>query len=114
VEDEEQVRSLTTTMLVRKGYHVLEAANAAEALQLASKFGEPIHLLLTDVIMPGMPGPELAREIVASRPATRVLYMSGYTDNAIVHQCKLRSNTPFLRKPFTAAMLYREVREVLD
>jgi signal transduction histidine kinase len=113
VEDEEQVRNLTTTMLERKGYQVLGAANAAEAIQLASSYEKPIHLLLTDVIMPGMGGPELAREIVTARPGTRVLYMSGYTDNGVVKQSMLSKDVAFLRKPFTASALHRKVREAL-
>jgi CheY-like chemotaxis protein len=113
VEDEDQVRTLTTMMLERGGYRVLAAANAAEASRLAAAFGEPIHLLLTDIIMPGIPGPDLAREIVAARPGIRVLYMSGYTDQSIVDQGKLSADTAFLRKPFSAATLHRKVREVL-
>jgi signal transduction histidine kinase len=113
VEDEDQVRSLTTTMLARRGYHVLSAANAADAIELASAYAKPIHLLLTDVIMPGMRGPELAREIVAARPGTRVLYMSGYTDHGVINQGMLSKNTPFLRKPFTASTLHQKVREAL-
>ena len=113
VEDEEQVRSLATTMLARRGYHVLSAANASDAIQLASMYGKPIHLLLTDVIMPGMRGPELAREIVAARPGTRVLYMSGYTDHGVINQGMLSKDTVFLRKPFTASTLHQKVREAL-
>jgi signal transduction histidine kinase/CheY-like chemotaxis protein len=113
VEDEEQVRSLARTMLARAGYRVIEAPTGADALRLAAEFREPIHLLLTDVVMPGMNGVDLATQLTAARPSLRVLYMSGYTDNAIVKQSGLSADVPFLQKPFTSAGLHTKVREAL-
>lgn len=113
VEDEEQVRSLVRTMLSRYGYTVLEAADAGEARRVAAQYSDPIHLLLTDVVMPGMGGGELARELGAARPGMRILYMSGYTENAIVRQAELSPEMAFLPKPFTAEGLHGKVRDVL-
>jgi CheY-like chemotaxis protein len=113
VEDDESVRDLTRTMLHRDRYTVLEAASPAEALRVAAEFPGRIHLLLTDVVMAGASGNDLARELVAARPELRVLYMSGYTDNSVVHHGILTAETPFLQKPFTGDHLRRKVREVL-
>jgi CheY-like chemotaxis protein len=113
VEDEAQVRELAHTMLSRLGYHVILAQDPAEALQVSAGFEGKIDLLLTDVVMPGASGADLAREIIAERPGIRVLYMSGYTDNVIVRQGILRAETPFLQKPFSAENLQRKMREVL-
>jgi len=113
VEDEAQLRELAHMMLKRLGYQVILAQNLAEAVQLSAGFSGHIHLLLTDVVMPGGSGSDLAREITAARPGIPVLYMSGYTDNIIVLQGILRAETPFLQKPFTAENLQRKVREVL-
>jgi signal transduction histidine kinase len=112
-EDEEQVRSLARTILARKGYRVLEAATAAEALQLSENHRGQIDLLLTDIVMPNMSGPELAREMMAREPAIRVLYMSGYADTRVLKQEELNFGSLFLQKPFTAASLQRMVREAL-
>lgn len=113
VEDDESVRDLTRTILRRDRYTVLEAASPAEALRLAAAFPGRIHLLLTDVVMAGASGNDLARELVTARPELRVLYMSGYTDNSVVHHGILTADTPFLQKPFTGDHLRRKVREVL-
>jgi signal transduction histidine kinase len=113
VEDDPQVRSLTRTMLTRIGYRVLEAESADQALQIASAHEGPLHLLLTDVVMPRMSGTDLARSVLAARPTVRVLYMSGYTDNGVIDQGMLAADTPFIQKPFTSAGLSRKVREVL-
>ncbi|HXA50779.1 MAG TPA: ATP-binding protein [Candidatus Acidoferrum sp.] len=113
VEDEAQLRELAHMMLKRLGYQVILAQNLAEAVELSAGFSGHIHLLLTDVVMPGGSGSDLAREITAARPGIPVLYMSGYTDNIIVLQGILRAETPFLQKPFTAENLQRKVREVL-
>jgi CheY-like chemotaxis protein len=114
VEDEEQVRNLTRTMLARQGYRVLEAASGADALKLAREYQGPIHLLLTDIVMPQISGVELAREMYALRPETQVLFMSGYTDNAVVEQQLLSGDRGFIHKPFTAAALNQKVRQTLD
>ncbi|HKY21459.1 MAG TPA: response regulator [Vicinamibacterales bacterium] len=114
VEDEPGVRELVRKVLERHGYVVLLAASPHEALETAQRHDGPIHLLATDVVMPEMSGQALARQVAGSRPQMRVLYMSGYTDNAIVHHGVLHPDTPFLQKPFTPQALARKVRMVLD
>jgi PAS domain S-box-containing protein len=114
VEDENTVRQLTRTYLERQGYTVLEASDPSVALQVANAHRGPIQLLLTDVIMPGMNGRELARLICSARPETRVLYMSGYTENVIGHNNILDADVVLLQKPFTLPMLKAKVREVID
>jgi len=112
-EDEEQVRHLVCGILQRHGYEVLVAASAAEALLLCERHPGRIHLLLTDVVMPGMNGHELAHRVTGSRPETSVLYVSGYTGSVVVDHGVLEG-APFLAKPITPAALLRKVREVLD
>ncbi|MBM4277315.1 MAG: PAS domain S-box protein [Deltaproteobacteria bacterium] len=115
VEDEEVVRRVVVTILQKKGYNVFEAINSEEALSLVKeKNGEPIHLMVTDVVMPGMSGPELAKHLTSLHHETKVLFMSGYTDNAIIHHEILKYGMPYLQKPFTQDSLARKVREVLD
>lgn len=113
VEDEVMVRELIRDTLQESGYVVLEACNAEEALQLGRQSASPIHLLLTDVVMPGMNGRELAECLLESNPQIKVLYMSGYTDDAIVQHGILEQGIPFLPKPFTPIVLERKVRQVL-
>ncbi|MEN3335653.1 MAG: two-component system, cell cycle sensor histidine kinase and response regulator CckA [Blastocatellia bacterium] len=113
VEDEEVVRNLTRQVLEMNGYTVLESGNPDEALRIAERCRETIHLMITDVVMPGMSGRMLALRLASSRPATKVLYISGYTDDAIVHHGILDSDIPFLQKPFTPDGLLRKVRELL-
>ena len=114
VEDEEAVRRMTRMVLRRCGYTVLEAADGQEAVAASRGHRGPIHLLLTDLVMPRMGGRELAGAVAASRPGTRVLFMSGYTDDVLVHQGVESSAADFLHKPFTLDALARKVREVLD
>jgi signal transduction histidine kinase len=114
VEDEAEVRALTCEVLEAKGYHVLEAADGRAALEVCRRHGGPIHLLLTDVVMPRMSGRELADQVAAVRPETRVLYVSGYTDDALGHRGVLDPGVVLLQKPFTPARLVERVREVLD
>src|SRR5881296_1466669 len=114
VEDEEAVRSLSRRALEASGYTVLAAADGPDAVRLLERYGGPIHLVLTDVIMPGMNGRELAERLVQRRPGLRVLYMSGYPGDAIVHRGALEPGTAFLQKPFMPEDLARKVREVLD
>ena len=114
VEDEEAVRALAGRTLRRDGYTVLEAGDSEEALRVAAGHAGPIHLLLTDVVMPGMSGRLLAQRLAESTPDMKVIYMSGYTDDAIVHHGVLEPGLTLLQKPFTPKALARIVREVLD
>jgi two-component system cell cycle sensor histidine kinase/response regulator CckA len=114
VEDQPEVRAVARAALARHGYTVLEASHGGEALQIALDRTEEIHLLLTDVVMPAMSGRELAQRLLLQRPHVRVLYTSGYTDDAIVHHDVIESGVAFIQKPFTPANLLRKVREVLD
>jgi len=114
VEDEPGLRALTRRLLEKHGYTVLEAATADAAAALARDYPGPIHLLLADVVLPGGSGRALADALLSQRAGVRVLFMSGYTEDAIVHRGVLASNTPFLHKPFSADTLTAKVREVLD
>jgi two-component system cell cycle sensor histidine kinase/response regulator CckA len=114
VEDEEQVRAVVLSILKRHGYKVISAQHAGEALLLCERHPGTIDLLLTDVVMPHMSGPELAKRLAATRPGMKVLYMSGYADDSIVRHGVLETNAAFLQKPITPAALARKVREVLD
>jgi PAS domain S-box-containing protein len=114
VEDEPEVRSLVQRILKTQGYTVVTAANPDEALAVAREFKGPIQLMVTDVVMPGMSGLQLAERLAPMRPEMLVLFMSGYTNDAIGHQGVLDPGTAFLQKPFTPNALARKVREVLD
>jgi len=113
-EDEANLRYLARQFLEKQGYKVIEAADGAAAMQIAVAHEGVIHLLLTDVIMPGMNGRELAQRISEIRPQTKVLYMSGYTENVIGHDGTLDAGVSLLQKPFTLRDLKSKVREVLD
>jgi CheY-like chemotaxis protein len=114
VEDEHTVRELTRQVLRLQGYRTLDAANGAQALAVAAAHDGPIHLLVSDVVMPGMNGPELAGKLKAVRPETAVLFLSGYTSHAIVRGGMLEEGNNFLQKPFTPTDLAATVRSVLD
>jgi signal transduction histidine kinase/ActR/RegA family two-component response regulator len=114
VEDEEQVRALVLNILRRQGYRVICAQHAGEAMLLSEQHPETIDLLLTDVVMPQMSGPELAKRLLAKRPSMKVLCMSGYTDDSIVRHGVLESGVAFLQKPLTPTALAGKIREVLD
>jgi len=114
VEDAASVRMVTRQVLERFGYAILEAPNGETALRLAAKHHGPIHLLLTDVIMLGLSGRQLAEQLAQLRPDMKVLYASGYADQAIVHHGILDSDIAYLQKPFTPETLARRVRQVLD
>jgi two-component system, cell cycle sensor histidine kinase and response regulator CckA len=114
VEDEESVRNLVRTILQEFGYTVLEASHGAEALRVAIRHEGPIHVMVTDIVMPLMSGRQLTDKLVTLRPEMKVIYMSGYTDHSIVHSEILRLGAMFLQKPFTSIALTRKLREVLD
>jgi len=114
VEDQEDVRDLALEFLRSQGYAVLQASNGMEALEIAGRHRGRIDLLMTDVIMPGITGRELAQRLAVSRPETRVLYVSGYTEEAIGQHGVLEPGTEFLAKPFSRNALARKLREILD
>ncbi|MBI4831684.1 MAG: response regulator, partial [Candidatus Lindowbacteria bacterium] len=114
VEDEEGVRKLVMLILQTQGYNVLEAAHAGDALFACEQHTGPIHLVLTDVVMPEMSGPELAKRLSQIRPDMKVIYMSGYTDDAIVHHGVLQKEMDYIQKPYTVEKLTRKIRQVLD
>jgi CheY-like chemotaxis protein len=113
-EDEAALNSIVRRALESAGYKVLVAANGKEALQVSLQYLDEIHLLLTDVVMPKLCGRTLGEELIKTRPMLRVIFMSGYTDETIVHHGVLDAGTHFLVKPFTTVDLTRKVREVLD
>jgi PAS domain S-box-containing protein len=114
VEDEEEVRNLAVRFLESQGYKVLKASQGLEAFLIAEEYEGIIHLLMTDVVMPKLSGRELADRIAEIRPEIKVLFMSGYADNAIVHHGVLEGGMNYLQKPFTLDGLAKKVREVLD
>ena len=114
VEDDDQVRVVAREILRRSGYHVIEARNAGEAVLHSEEYPGTIQLLLTDVVMPQMSGPELAKRLASVRPEMKVLCMSGYTDDSIVRHGVLEAHIAYLQKPITPDALATRVREVLD
>ena len=113
VEDEEGVRSLIRLALESAGYKVLETEGTENALATCASYDGPIHLLLTDVVMPKMSGPLVAEKVTSLRPGIKILYMSGYTDDAVVHHGVLSHDMPFIQKPFSPVALRKKIREVL-
>jgi CheY-like chemotaxis protein len=113
VEDEQGVRDLAKEYLEICGYTVLVAEDGATALRLVEKHSGPIHLMMTDVVMPGMNGSELAERVATLRPEIRVIYMSGYTDQSVVHHGLLAPELALLQKPFTLSTLAHKLREAL-
>jgi CheY-like chemotaxis protein len=113
VEDEKSVRTLSRSILETYGYTVLEAGSGKEGLDVARDYPQPIHLLLSDIVMPEMGGLDLASRLEVLRPGLRVLYMSGYTDDAVFRHGFLEKGRVFLQKPFTPETLARKVREAL-
>jgi PAS domain S-box-containing protein len=113
VEDEESVRQLVRETLESRGYHVLEAENGNTGLALAASHPDTIHLVITDVVMPGLSGHELVKHLVPARPGIKVLYLSGYAEDAVTNSASAEAPKAFLQKPFTLQSLSRKVREVL-
>jgi CheY-like chemotaxis protein len=113
-EDERAVRGFARRTLEEYGYMVLEAAGGAEALTIAASHAGPIALLVTDVVMPGLQGHQLAEKLTAARPGLRTLYVSGFTDNSVIHHGLPDHGLAFLAKPFTVDALGEAVRRVLD
>ncbi len=114
VEDDERVRALVGSVLTKSGYVVLEAARGEQALDIARTYALPIHLLLTDVVMPGMSGRVLSERLTSLRPETRVLFMSGYSDDAILRHGVQTAGTQFIQKPFSIEALTAKLREALE
>jgi two-component system cell cycle sensor histidine kinase/response regulator CckA len=114
VEDESAVRALSRFILQSLGYTVLEAASGSEAIRICKRSRQPIHLLVSDVVMPEMGGRQVAEAVTALLPGIRVLYLSGYTDDAVVRHGVLQADTAFLQKPFSPPALAAKVREVLN
>ena len=114
VEDDADVRQFIADLLELQGYTVLAARDGADALRIAGDALRPLHLLLTDVIMPRMSGPEVAARLREERPDLRVLFVSGYPGETIMQQGMIAESLAFVQKPFTIAELTRRVREVLD
>jgi CheY-like chemotaxis protein len=113
VEDDASVRGLACDILTRAGYRVREARDPAEALRLCAEGLAPFELLLSDVVMPNMSGPELAEALLKSRPEVKVVFMSGYIDDTVVRHGLTEANAPFVQKPFTPTDLLHKIREAL-
>lgn len=114
VEDDKMVRDMAKSILQQYGYSILDAQDGKEAIRVSKKYEGPIQLMLTDVVMPGISGRVLAERLAVQRPKMKVLYMSGYTDNAIVRHGVLDKEVILIQKPFTVEALAKKVREVLD
>jgi len=114
VEDDDALRKLAREILEPQGYSILEAQNGIEALKVSEEHGDQIHLMITDAVMPQIGGRELEERLRPLRPDLKVIYMSGYTDNAILHHGVLSPEIEFLQKPISSEALKRKVREVLD
>ena len=113
VEDDDMVRNMVAAVLEQYGYNVIEAENGSVAMKRCEQ-EDKIHLMIADVVMPVISGPDLVRQIITIQPEMKVLYISGYTDDAIVHHGVLDENTPFLQKPFTPQKLALKVQELLE
>jgi CheY-like chemotaxis protein len=113
-EDQPEVRAVIRSLLTRRGYHVIVASNGAEALRLATRQVRPIDLLITDVVMPGINGPDLAAALQSMRPGLRVLFASGYPEHRREQHGSVPAGAPFISKPFLPSTLLAKVRKVLD
>lgn len=113
-EDDALVRKLVCRLLTTRGFHVLQADNGKKALELASSFDGEIHMLLSDVVMPGMNGPQVAVKLEKLRPSMKILFMSGFTDNALVFEDDEKVEAHFIPKPFSPGSILSKVQELLD
>ena len=114
IDDETHIVNMVKQILAEQGYHIISATNPREALILSDQYAKPIDMLLTDIIMPELNGPDLVRMMRQKRPTLKVLYMSGYANNAATQIGVLKPNTAFLQKPFTSEILTHNIRKVLD
>lgn len=114
VEDEEPLRKVVIELLTQIGYNVLSASNGKDAMHVSQTYPHRIHLLITDVLMPEIDGPELAKTLCAVRPDLRVIYISGYTDDCLAPEGILEPGTVLVNKPFSVRLLSAKMREVLD
>jgi CheY-like chemotaxis protein len=114
VDDEESLRTVVVDLLSQLGYHILSASSGQEALKLAGEYPGRIDLLLSDVVMGGLPGPELAEKLVQSRPELKVVFISGFADSSLAPDGVLKPGTVLIQKPFTIRVLSAKLREVLD
>jgi CheY-like chemotaxis protein len=114
VEDSESVQKLICAVLAQQGYTVLTAGDGESALRLLHQHQGPLHLLMTDVVLPGMGGPEIAAQVSQARPGIKVLFCSGYTERGVIENGALASGSAFLQKPFTPESLGRKIRDVLE
>ncbi|HST78940.1 MAG TPA: response regulator [Verrucomicrobiae bacterium] len=114
VEDEEPLRKVVIELLTQIGYNVLSASNGKEAMHVSHTYPHRIHLLITDVLMPEIDGPELAKNLCEVRPDLRVIYISGYTDDCLAPEGILEPGTVLVNKPFSVRVLSAKMREVLD
>jgi len=114
VEDDEQVLELMKEVLGELGYNVLAAADGEEALDICNRYEGDIHLLLTDVVLPKLNGPQVAVEFVNKRPESKIVYVSGYSEKGVIENGLIDSGSEVFQKPFTASSLAHKVREVLD
>ncbi len=114
VEDEECVRTVTREVLESEGYRVLEAADAKDGITIGENFRDDIDLLLSDVVMPGMNGRDMARKLIEVKPELRVIFMSGYTDNPVLREAFADTRTVYLQKPFTVQTLRTRIKQVLS
>lgn len=114
MEDEEPLRKVVIELLTQIGYNVLSASNGKEAMGVAQGYADKIHLLITDVLMPEIDGPELAKTLCTARPDLKVIYISGYTDHSLAPEGVLEPGTVLVNKPFSVRLLSAKMREVLD
>ena len=114
VDDEDSLRNVIVDLLAQLGYRMLSARNGSEALHLAQEYAGRIDVLLSDVIMAGLPGPELAQQLILARPEMKVIFMSGFADSSLAPDGVLKPGTVLVQKPFTVRALSAKLREVLD